>query len=96
MFGVTRNKRGYCGTGWVKNSPLASIPRESEEELVKFSLRSAARLIREHFPLILPSSTPPSVSPTSNPSPTPIPPPKVKMVSAIKLPIFKGVGDEEP
>jgi len=100
--GVTWSRRGYHGTRWIENSPLASISRESEEELARFSPRSAIWLIREHFPLILPLSTQPPTSPISNPStPTPTPPPtppppKVGMMSAIKLPIFKGVGVEEP
>jgi len=94
MSGVTFSGRGYCGTRGVENSPLASISRESEEELVRFSPGSSVWLVGEHFPLIPPPSTPPPTSPTSNPStPTPIPPPTptppmVGMAGAIKLPIF--------
>lgn len=102
MSRVTRSEKGYRGTRGVENSPLASISGESEEELARFSLGSAVRLIRECFPLIPPPSMPTPASPTSNPStptptpPPPPPPPKVEMASAIKLPVFKGAGNEEP
>jgi len=88
--------------GGVENGPLASISRESEEELMRFSPGSTVQLIKESFPLIPPLSMPPPTSPSLNlstPTPTPPPtppPPKVGMVSAIKLRIFKGVGNEEP
>lgn len=102
MSGVMWSRRGYRGMGGVENSPLAFVSWESEEELAKFSPGSAVRLIRERFPLIPPPSTPPPASPTSNPStptltpPPPPPPPKVGIASAIKLLVFKGVGNEEP
>jgi len=100
MSRVTWSGRGYRGMEEVENNPLVSISWESKEELAKFSLRSAVQLITERFPLISPPSMPPPASPASNPStPTstpPPPPPKVRIVSAVQLPIFKGVGNEEP
>lgn len=85
--------------GGVENNFLISISQKNEEELARFSLGSAVKLIKECFPLIPPPSTPLPASPTSNPSAltqTPPPPPKVRMASAVQLPIFKGVGNEEP
>ena len=99
MSGITQSGRGYQGTEGLENSLLISISWESEEELASFSPRSVIWLIKQHLPLIPPLSTPSPTSPTSNPSsPTPPPPPptpKVGMASAVKLPVFKGVGNEE-
>ena len=102
MSGIMRSRRDYCRMGGVGNSPLASISRESEEELAKFSPRSVVWLTKERLPVITPPSTPPPASPTSNlstdtstPCPPP-PPPKFRMASAVKMLIFKGVGNEEP
>lgn len=89
--------RGYHGTGGIENNLLASISWESEEELTRFSPGSVVWLIREHFPLIPPTSMPPPTSPTSNPStltPTPIAS-KIRMASSVKLLIFKGARNEE-
>lgn len=69
---------------------------------MRLSPRSAVWLIKLCFPLIPPPSMPPPTSLTSNPSfPTPSPPPpmpplKIGMVSAVKLPVFRGAGNEEP
>jgi len=100
MSGVTRSEKGYQRAGEVENNPLISILREDEEDLARFSLGSAVRLIKERFPLIPPPSTPPPTSPTLSPStPTPPPPsqpPKARMVTVAKLPTFRRVGNEEP
>jgi len=80
----------------LETSPLISPLQESEEELARVSLRSAISLIRQRIPRIPPPPTPPRVSPSSSPtSPTPPPPPpQFNMVSAIKFPVFRGVGNE--
>jgi len=100
MFGATRSGRIYRNEGSeeLETSPLISPPRESEEELTKVSPRSAISLIRHQILYIPPPPTPPLVSPSSTPSwPTPPPsPPQFNMASAIKLPVSKGVGNEDP
>ena len=99
MFGTTQSGRIYRKeySAKIENSPLISPRWESEEELVKVSLRSAISLIRQWILRITPSPTPPLVSPSSPPSsPTPpLPPPQFNMASAIKFPVFKGVGYED-
>lgn len=99
MFGATWSGRIYRNevSAQTENSPLISSWWESEEELAKVSLRSATSLIRQKIPCIPPPPTPPSVSPSLPPSlPTPPPPPpQFNMVSAIKLPVFRGVGNED-
>lgn len=102
MSGVMWSRIGYRGTRRVENSPLASISSESEEELMRYSPGSAVWLTREGFPLIPPLSMPSPASPksklstpTSTPPPPPLPP-KVGIASVIKLPVFDGVGNEEP
>lgn len=98
MSRVTWSRRGYRGTEGLENSPLISRSQESEEELVGLSPRSIVRLIKQRIPLIPSPSTPSPTSPTSNlSSPTPPPPtPRVGMASAIKLPVSRGIGNEEP
>lgn len=98
MSNVTWSARGYRGTEGLYNSPLVSISRERKEELVGFSLRSAVWLIGQHIPPIPPLSKPSPTSPTSkiSSSTAPLPPPKVAMASAVKLLVFRGVGNEEP
>lgn len=80
------------------HSPLISLLQESEEELLGFSLRSESRFIKQCIPLIPPPSMPSPTSPTSQlSSPTPPPPTlRVGMASAFKLPLFRGVRNEEP
>ena len=90
---IYRNKR----SAELETSPLISPPQESEEELAKVSLRSAISLIKQWILRIPPPPTPPPVSlssPPSSPTP-PLPPPQLNMASAIKLLVFKGVGNED-
>ena len=81
----------------LENNPLISPSWESKDELAKVSPRSVASLIRQQILQLPPPPTPPPASPPSPPSPpTPPPPtPQFSMVSAIKLPIFRGVGNED-
>jgi len=99
MFGTTRSGKIYRSRSSeeLKNSPLISPLWESEEELMKVSPRSAVSLIRHRIPLLPPPPTLPPFSPLSPPSPpTPCPPPlQFSMVSAIKLLVIRGVGNED-
>jgi len=66
--------------------------------LMKVSPRSAINLIRQRISHIPPPPTPPLVSPSS-PLTSPIPPPpplRSSMDNLVKLPVFKGVGNEDP
>ena len=56
MFGATQSGRIYIneGSAEIETSPLISPPRESEEELVKVSPRSANSMIRQQIPCIPP------------------------------------------
>lgn len=86
------------GSKGPKNSPLISSSERDEEELMKVSPRSVINLIRQRILHIPPLPTPPPVSlpsPPSSPVP-PSPPLRDNMVSAIKLSVFKGVGNEDP
>lgn len=100
MFGATRSRRIYRNesSAEIENNSLISPQRESEEELVKVSSRSTVSLIRQRISHLTPPPTSPLVSPSSPPSlPTPTPPlPQFNMVSAIKFPVFRGVGNEDP
>lgn len=64
---------------------------------MKLSPRSAISLIRQQIPHLLPPPTLPPVLSSSPPSPpTPsLPPTHFSMASAIKLLVFKGVGNED-
>jgi len=99
MFEDTRSGRIYRNEGSIEleTSPLISPPWESKGELGKVSLRSAISLIKQRIPRIPLPPTPLLVSPSSTPSsPTPPPPPpQFNMASTIKLPVFKGVGNED-
>lgn len=98
MFGTTWSGKIYKGSEGLGNSPLISPSRESEEELARVSPRSTVSLIRQCIPYLSPPLMPSPASPTSPPSsPTPPPPkPQFSMVSTIKLPICRGVGNEDP
>lgn len=85
------------GSREIENSPLI-LPRwESEEELAKFSPRSAVSIIRQQISHLPPTPTTPPVSPSSPPSlPTPpSPPPQFNMASTIKFLVFRKVGNED-
>ena len=90
-----RSRNIYKCSGELGKSPLISPSQEREEELARVSSRSAISLIRQHIPQLPP---PPMPSAASLPSPTTPPPPtpQFSMVSVIKLPIFRGVGKEDP
>lgn len=93
--GKTYRNEGNKGP---KTTPLISPPRGDEEELMKVSPRSTIHLIRQRFTQIPP---PPTLPPTSLPSPPsspvpPLPPLRLNMVSTIKFPMFKRVGNEDP
>ena len=71
--------------------------QESEEELAKVFPRSVVILIKQQIMHLPPPPTPPPVSASSPPSlPTPpLPLPEFNMASAIKLSMFRGVGNED-
>jgi len=100
MFGTMQSGKIYRNRGSeeLETSPLISPKQESEEDLAKVSSRSAIGLMRQWILRIPPPPTMPPVSPSSPPSlSTPPPPPTLfSMVSAIKLLVFKGVGNEDP
>lgn len=98
MSGTMWSGNTYKGIEGLGNSPLISPPRASDEEHAWVSLRSAVSLIKQHIlqisSLLMPSLPSPSTPPSS---PTPPPPnQRFSMTSAINLPIFKGVGNEDP
>ena len=76
---------------------MISPPRRDEEAIAKVSPQSAIQLIRQGFPQIPPLPTPPLNSPPSPPtSPIPPPPPlRFSMEKTVKLPLFKGLGNED-
>jgi len=100
MFGATHSGRIYKNEGSTKleTSPLISPPHEGEEELTNISPINVINLIKKRILHIPTPPTPPLVSPSSPPtSPIPPPPPlQSSMANAIKLPVFKGVGNEDP
>lgn len=98
MIGTTRSGKIYKGIKGLGNSALISSPRASEEERARVSSRSVASLIRQRILQLSPPLTPSPTSPTSPPSSTTPPPPnpQFSMASAIKRPVFKGVGNEDP
>jgi len=95
MFKTTWSGKIYKSSEELEKSPLISPSQESDEEFTKVSPRSFASLIRQCIPWLPP---PPTLPPTSSPLPPfpPTPPPQCSMVSVIKLPIFRGVGNEDP
>lgn len=97
MFSTMGSRIIYRGRSSeeLEISPLISPSRESEDELRKVSLISTVSLIRQWILWLPPTPLP--ISPPSPPSPPtpPLPPPQFSMASAIKLPIFKGVGNED-
>lgn len=97
MIGMTWSRKIYKGIKGLGNSPLISPLQVSEEERTQVSLRKAASLIRYPIPQLSPPLMPSTISPISPPySPTPPPPtPQFNMASAIKLPVFRGVGNED-
>lgn len=99
MFGTTQSGKIYRsgGSEELETSPLILPSWESKEELMKVSWRSVVSLIRQRIPHLPPPPTPPPISPSSPPSlpNPPPPPPQFSMVSAIKLPVFRGVGNED-
>lgn len=98
MSGTTWSGKVYKGIEGLGNSPLISPPQASKEEHTWVSVRSAVSLIRQCIPQLSSPLMPPLMSPPSPPSsPTPPPPNhKFSMVSAIKLRVFRGVGNEDP
>ena len=100
MFGTTRSGKTYRneGKGGLEYSPLISPPQGDEEDKAKVSLWSAIKLIWQGFSWIPPPPTPPLTSPPSHPtSPIPLPPsPQFSMENTVKLPLFKGLGNEDP
>lgn len=93
MFGTTQSGKIYKSSEELENSPLISPSRESEEDFAKVSSRNAVSLIRQRIPRLPPPPTPPPASPPSPPSPS-TPAPQCSMASMIKLPVFRGVGNE--
>jgi len=77
---------------------LIRPPSSDDEGEAQASPQSIVQLIRRGFPWIPHPSTPPPPSPPQHtPSPTPLPsPPLVKMLNTMKLPVFKGLGSEDP
>ena len=98
MSETTWSRRVYNGIEGLGNSPLISTPRASEEECAWVSPRSAVSLIGQRIPQLSSLLMPPLPSPSSPPTlPTPPPPnQQFSMASAIKLPVFRGVGNEDP
>jgi len=93
MFGTRQGRNIYKSSKELENNPLISPSQESEEKFAKVFSRSAVSLIRKRILRLPPPPTLPPTSPLSPPSP-PTPPPQFSMASMIKLPLFRGVGNE--
>ena len=99
MFGVMKSGKTYRNEGrkGPKYIPLISPPLSDKEGVTQASLLSAIQLIKQGFPRLPPPPTPPPPSPpstTTSPTPSP-PPPQFNMANSVKLPLFKGLGNEE-
>jgi len=106
MFGATRSGRTFRDEE-IKGpeySLLIEPPLSDDEGAAQASPLSIIQLIRQGFLRIPtpppssphPTTLPPSSPPPLTPSPTPLPPPSpFNMTNSVKLPVFKGVRNED-
>jgi len=106
MFGATQSGKYFKDQRRkvLEYIPLIVPPLSDDEGAAQSSPLSIVHLIRQGFPQIPtpptssshPSTLPPSSPPPLTPLPTPPPPPPLfNMANYEKLPVFKGVGDED-
>ena len=100
MFVTTWSRKIYRNEGnkGLEYSPLILPPWRDEEGIAKVSPWNSIQLIRQGFLQIPPPPTPPlSSSPSPPTSPIPPPsPPRFSVENTLKLPLFKGLGNEDP
>ena len=100
MVRTTQSRKTYRNEGRLdlEYSPLVLPSWGDEEGIAQVYLQSAIQLIRHGFLGLPPPPTPPPISPPSpatSPVPPP-PPPQFSMENSVKLPLFKGLGNEDP
>jgi hypothetical protein len=100
MFGAMGSGKTFRNKGKTDSeyNPLIELPLSDDEEAAQASLQSVVKLIKQGFPRIPHSPTPPPSSPPPHtPSPTPPPPlPPFSMANPVKIHVFKGLGNKDP